>query len=275
MTSTSTRGVAARRARRAVGAGCLAALLGFSLAAGAATATINAEHTPPGTAADERPGADPSDENTHTALERHEPEQLLTLVAKDVPLEPRNYAPDDLVDWRDGSYELREEVAAQLEELFAAADEAGHALRVISGYRSYQTQVATYDEWVRARGQAVAERISARPGHSEHQTGLAVDVDSTSGACYLNACFGDTPEGQWVAEHAHEHGFIVRYPDGASDVTGYAYEPWHLRYVGPQVAGLMHEREIATLEEYVEAAKRMSGAGQDASRTGYFGWRAV
>ncbi|MBD4644500.1 D-alanyl-D-alanine carboxypeptidase family protein, partial [Xanthomonas citri pv. citri] len=82
-------------------------------------------------------------------------------------------------------------------------------------------------------GRAEADRVSARPGYSEHQTGLAWDVgDAATPTCDLEACFGDTAAGRWVAAHAAEHGFVIRYPAGAEDETGFAHEPWHLRYVG-------------------------------------------
>nr|WP_281496777.1 M15 family metallopeptidase [Ornithinimicrobium sp. F0845] len=146
---------------------------------------------------------------------------------------------------------MRAEVRDQLEAMFGAADEDGLGLRVISGYRSFETQAGTYDYWVRHYGRAAADASSARPGHSEHQTGLAVDLDGTTGGCYLDPCFGDTDEGRWVAEHAHEFGFVLSYPQGSRAATGYTYEPWHVRYVGPQVAGDMDRRGIRLLSAYV------------------------
>ncbi len=125
----------------------------------------------------------------------------------------------------------------------------------ISGYRSYDHQASLYANYVQQYGQETADTIAARPGHSEHQTGLAMDVGNASGVCALQDCFERTPVGVWVANNAHEYGFIIRYPDGEQGVTGYTYEPWHLRYVGP---GLMEDMqkaatadpEINTLEEF-------------------------
>ncbi|WP_313817685.1 M15 family metallopeptidase [Citricoccus sp.] len=162
------------------------------------------------------------------------------MVNKLHPLEPADYAPQDLrvpdVPASKASMELRDEAATAAEELFAAAADDGVDLTLVSAYRSYGYQQGTYGGWVERYGQAEADRISARPGYSEHQTGLAMDVGAADGACTLEQCFGDTPEGAWVAEHAAEHGWIIRYPDGAEDVTGYSPEPWHLRYVGTEAA---------------------------------------
>lgn len=190
--------------------------------------------------------ADPGRILPPTDLERDEPDRLLTLVSRERAVWPADYAPDDLVTVDGGPYEVRAEVADQLDLLFAAAEEDGHDLTVISGYRSRQTQAGTHQDWVSRVGRERADRISARPGHSEHQLGLAVDV---GGAC-LYACFGDSEDGRWVAEHAHRFGFIVRYPRWGASVTGYDWEPWHLRYVGPRASLWMHRHG----EPYLERA---------------------
>ena len=93
---------------------------------------------------------------------------------------------------------------------------------------------------------------SAVPGHSEHETGLAIDVSGSDGKCAATDCFGDTMEAKWLAEHAAEYGFIIRYPKGKESITGYKYEPWHLRYVGVQIASEIAE-QASTLEEYYNA----------------------
>lgn len=185
-----------------------------------------------------------------TELEQTEPHRLVDLITKDQAISPLDYEPDDLVTWSGTDYAVRVEVHDQLELMFAAAQDEDLGLRVISGYRSYDTQAGTYDWWLRHNGRAAADATSARPGHSEHQTGLAVDLDSASGECYLDQCFGETDEGRWVAAHAHEFGFVTSYPEGAREDTGYAYEPWHLRYVGPQVAADMDSRGITLLQDY-------------------------
>ena len=188
-----------------------------------------------------------------TELEQHDPERLLDVVTKEREITPIDYQPDDLERVPGTDYEVRAEVLDQLELMFSAAEEEGLGLRVISGFRSHDTQAGTYDYWVRHYGRASADATSARPGHSEHQTGLAVDLDNTTGSCYLDRCFGDTAEGRWLAENGHEFGFILSYPEGAREQTGYAYEPWHLRYVGPTVATDMQHRGIALLADYLGA----------------------
>lgn len=175
---------------------------------------------------------------TFTPLERDAHLRLYTLVTKALPLDPLMYVPPDLVAFRGGSHRLRAEVVTQLDALFEAAAAAGKPqLWVRSGYRSYAEQQETYDYWVRTVGQERADQIAARPGHSEHQLGLAADLGGPS--CSGWACFGETPEGRWVAANAHRFGFIIRYPAGGMPVTGYDYEPWHLRYVGPRAAWMM------------------------------------
>ena len=146
---------------------------------------------------------------------------------------------------------LREVAARAIEQLFAAAmQEQEYALYGVSGYRSYATQEAIYKRRVKASGDS-AKKWVAPPGHSEHHTGLAMDI--TGGSLRskdLSSSFGDTPEGIWVAENGHRFGFIIRYQKGWEKKTGYAYEPWHIRYVGIEHATAMYEMQI-TLEEYL------------------------
>jgi D-alanyl-D-alanine carboxypeptidase len=106
-----------------------------------------------------------------------------------------------------------------------------------------------YDSYVGQDGQEAADRYSARPGTSEHQTGISFDATSLSETCHLEICFETTPEGKWIAEHAHEYGFIIRYLKDKESVTGYQYEPWHLRYVGKELAAEL-KRTGLTMEEF-------------------------
>ncbi|WP_109472560.1 cell wall-binding repeat-containing protein [Ornithinimicrobium cavernae] len=175
--------------------------------------------------------------------------RLYDLITKQRAIDPESYVPGDMVSWRGTSHRMRTETAVMLEALFDDAEAAGRpALRVISAYRSYEEQQRTYDYWVGLVGRERADLISARAGHSEHQLGLAVDLAGPS--CSGYACFGDTPEGRWVAANAHRYGFIVRYPEGGTEVTGYAYEPWHLRYIGPRAAWMMHVRDEIYWDTY-------------------------
>jgi len=135
--------------------------------------------------------------------------------------------------------------------MVAAAKQAGITLNLQSGYRSYNFQVTLYNRYVQQQGQAVADTQSARPGYSEHQTGFAADLGGTSQpSCNVEACFGDTPEGKWLAAHASEYGFIIRYPADRDSTTGYVYEPWHVRYVGTELAAEMRAKGVATLEDF-------------------------
>lgn len=184
-----------------------------------------------------------------SGMESGDTARLYDLVTKTRTVEPLRYAPADLVSWRGTSYRLRPEVATMLDQLVVDATAAGHpGLYVRSAYRSYDEQADVYAYWVALLGQEQADLISARPGHSEHQLGLAVDVAGPS--CDGWDCFGDTPEGRWVAANAHRYGFIIRYPEGGTPVTGYAYEPWHLRYVGPRAAWMMHVRDEIYWDTY-------------------------
>lgn len=186
-----------------------------------------------------------------------DPGAIDVVVNKSRPLTPISYEPADLVvpnvpTAAPGSGALRAEAAAAVESMFAAAAADGVQLVVASAYRSYAYQAGTYTHWVQQYGGSTAEAdtASARPGFSEHQTGLAVDLAQSDGACTLLPCFAEQPAGQWAAANAYRFGFIVRYQLGFHGITGFHAEPWHLRYVGVDVATDMHNRGIHTLEEY-------------------------
>ena len=179
------------------------------------------------------------------------------IVNKARPLAPADYAPADLVDVdvpHTNAPRLRQEAADAVVRMFDAASQAGVGLVSLSAYRSYDTQTQVYGDIVGANGQAYADTISARPGHSEHQTGWAIDVGDASGSCHLQECFRDTAAGQWAAAEAWRYGFVLRYPDGGTPVTGYTYEPWHFRYVGPELATEYHDTGAATLEQFFDLA---------------------
>ncbi|MFC4304841.1 M15 family metallopeptidase [Cohnella boryungensis] len=150
--------------------------------------------------------------------------------------------------------QMRKAAAKALESLFKAAKDDGIKLKAVSGYRSYATQKSIFDSNVKRKGEKVANRTSARPGQSEHQTGLAMDISSASVGYALEESFGKTKEGQWLAKHAAEHGFIIRYLKGKESVTGYSYEPWHVRFVGKEIAEDIANKKV-TLEQYFEDAE--------------------
>ena len=142
--------------------------------------------------------------------------------------------------------DMRADAAAALEEMFAACKEdIGVTLKAVSGYRSYQRQSTIYSNKVdRVGSKEKADEYVARPGASEHELGLAMDVGQKSDDVNLTSSFGKTKGGKWVAEHCWEYGFILRYKEGWEDVTGYSYEPWHVRYVGKEYAAMIHENEM-------------------------------
>lgn len=227
------------------------------------------DETPP---APEEPAApDPADvvyevpDNDYEAVEVvAEPAAIEVLVNKKYAL-PKQYVPEDLVEpnvpfifeEKLEKRKLRKEAAEALEVLFAAAEEDGILLAGVSGYRSYNTQKGLYNWYVNRDGREAADRYSARPGHSEHSTGLAMDISGIDGKCAATDCFGDTPEAAWLAENVYDYGFIIRYPEGKEHITGYKYEPWHLRFVGVEVSREIRELGL-TLEEYTALRQAMA-----------------
>ncbi|PAV30561.1 carboxypeptidase [Virgibacillus profundi] len=186
------------------------------------------------------------------------PFDLLALVNKQRAL-PGEYIPEDLVV-PDVQFpfaedlpkkQMRKVAADPMEDMFQAAENAGLELYAQSGYRSYDTQVNLFASYASQHGEEAANKFSARPGESEHQSGLTMDVTSPEVDFKLVEAFGDTDEGKWLVEHAAEYGFIIRYPKGKEEITEYQYEPWHLRFVGEKAAKDIMSNQI-TLEEYFE-----------------------
>ena len=169
--------------------------------------------------------------------------------------------PDVLFPFSDTTIDkakMTAEAGAALALLFDAAyDEAGLTLYGVSAYRSYARQYTIYATNLATRGIAHTNRYSAAPGRSEHQTGLAIDISCASEGYGLETTFADTPEGVWVAENAHRFGFILRYPKDKEHITGYNYEPWHIRYVGCDLAGYLYETGL-TLDEYYGVPSTLS-----------------
>ncbi|AJY77592.1 hypothetical protein VN24_07730 [Paenibacillus beijingensis] len=180
---------------------------------------------------------------------------------------PKGYVPDDLVypdipftfTEKIDKRKLRKEAAAALEELVAGAKADGVALAGVSGYRSEARQKTLFDNYAKKDGIEAANRYSAKPGYSEHQTGLAIDMAGSDGKCAAEQCFSDTEAAKWLAKHAQEYGFIIRYPEGKEKITGYMYESWHIRYVGKKIAQEIYDKGI-TLEEYFGDAVPVIGA---------------
>ena len=126
-----------------------------------------------------------------------------------------------------------------------AASGDGIVLSIASGFRTYNDQMVLYNRYVERDGKDEADTYSARPGHSEHQTGLAFDAN------YAGSSFDNTPEAKWINDNCYKYGFIVRYPNGKTDKTGFKYESWHLRYVGNELAEKLYNNgSWIYLEEY-------------------------
>lgn len=184
------------------------------------------------------------------------PDSITVLVNRVYPL-PSDYVPLHLVvpdvkfsfSYLNDKRKMRKVAATALEKLFKAAEEKNLELVGVSGYRSYARQKEIYDRNILTRGQAATDTVSAKPGSSEHQTGLTIDVSAQSVNYRLDQSFGDTKEGRWLAKNAHLYGFIIRYPYGKTEVTGYSYEPWHIRFVGVAVATYLYNNDL-TMEEY-------------------------
>lgn len=164
---------------------------------------------------------------------------------------PDDYEPDDLVDVKNWySYgnnpKLRKEAYDKFIEMFNKAKEENLTIIINSSYRSYKYQENLYNDYLNKNGQSETDAYAARPGHSEHQTGLTIDV-TTYGA--NGDTFDKTDEFKWLQDNAHKYGFILRYPKGKEYITGYNYESWHYRYVGVEAATIIHDSNI-TFDEY-------------------------
>lgn len=164
---------------------------------------------------------------------------------------PSNYIPYDLekidVKYANDHKYVRKEVKNAFEQLSHEAKQDGYQIIAVSTFRSYRYQKNLYQYYVKEKGKKYADNCSARPGHSEHQTGLSIDV---MGENMDYDRFEDSNAFTWMKRHAHEYGFILRYPSGKEHITGFKYEPWHYRYVGKEAATTIYEKQL-TLEEYL------------------------
>lgn len=206
----------------------------------------------------------PSADKIQVPVDNYEdPASIWTLVNKERAI-PTGYVPPELVvvgvstrsNATSDEKRVRQTIIDPLTQMFEAAFEEGHSLMVGSAYRSATTQDLLFNTYVARVGYEQANKYSAHPGHSEHQTGLAVDISTVSQQCYLAECFIGTADGQWLADNAYKYGFHLRYPKGQETITGYNFEPWHYRYVGIELATALHQSGI-TLDQawpYLETA---------------------
>ncbi len=188
-----------------------------------------------------------------------EADSLWVVVNKQRPLSNLKYLPANLVKpafakpKTNNPYGLvlAKPAADAFVGLVAAAKKAGAGdIFMQSAYRSYNYQVSVHSSAVARLGLKAGEALAARPGHSEHQTGLAVDVAAVGQGCTIQVCFGTTRAGRYLAKYAYKYGFIIRYPNGKTSITGYQYEPWHLRYVGVGLATEMRSQGFSVLEDF-------------------------
>lgn len=237
----------------------LVAAAGLSLLLAGCSAGTDAPHGPPDDAPSRPapassatsatpPPADPP-ASSSVGADPDSVDSAAVVVNKRRPLDPPHHVPAPLVDVE--GHLLREDAAAAVTDMLRDMRADGVTVRIASGYRGHDEQAAAYRHWVARNGQAAADTVSARPGYSEHQTGLAVDLADGTG-CDLVRCFASTGAGRWAAAHAHEYGLVLRYPDGAQQITGYAYEPWHFRFIGREDAARLVHGENQTLEEFYD-----------------------
>lgn len=180
-----------------------------------------------------------------TAAPQHDPDGLLFLANRTWRVS-KAFVPEYRLTNVPGQVRnLRDDAARALEKMFAACkEEIGITLVSVSGYRSYAKQTNIYNAKVKNVGsKAKADEYVARPGASEHQLALAMDVGQ-KGKTNLNAGFARTEGGKWLAENCWRFGFIIRYQQGWEDITGYEYEPWHVRYVGTEYAKMISEKNV-------------------------------
>ncbi|HRN97322.1 MAG TPA: M15 family metallopeptidase [Candidatus Saccharibacteria bacterium] len=178
-----------------------------------------------------------------------EADSLWVIVNKSHRLNPINYVPASLSNVHGGTVNTR--MVADLDYMFAAAVRDGIYLTIASSYRSYGYQVGLYNNYSATYGQAMTDTFSARPGYSEHQTGLAIDFGSVNAPqCNIDECYAETTAGEWLANHGLDYGFLLRYPSDKQQITGYKFEPWHYRYIGHYLADEMKKQKITTLEEF-------------------------
>jgi D-alanyl-D-alanine carboxypeptidase len=186
----------------------------------------------------------PVDLGAHSTTD---PSSIWVVVNKTHPISPAEFRPDLTIV---RGYQVARPAAPPLERLLEAGDRRGLGLKIESAFRSYAYQLHVHAATVASRGEAEADRLSARAGYSEHQTGLAVDLITPGDPrCDFEPCFAHTPAGRWLATNAWRWGFVVRYQPETTAITGYRPEPWHLRYVGRPLAQEMRRTGVRTLEQ--------------------------
>lgn len=188
------------------------------------------------------------------------PNSIWVIVNKTRPINPSSFTPSNLVTPKvpirnpddTSEVQVRKDTAVALQDMFDSAKKDTINLVLASGYRSYKLQAIVYESFVKLQGQKTADAQSARPGFSEHQLGLAADIVPQNSACQLEVCFADTPEGKWLASNAHLFGFLIRYGKDQKNIVGYQFEPWHVRYVGKELAKEVFNEGNTPLEVFFD-----------------------
>lgn len=183
------------------------------------------------------------------------PSSIWTILSKTHPVSV-DYIPNNLkipnvstrTDKSDMERSVRSDIEQPLIDMFTSASANSYQLMIGSGYRSAALQGLYFNSLASSVGETVANQSIAKPGQSEHQTGLAVDITTVSRNCYLDNCFADTSDGQWLVNNSYKYGFILRYPEGKESITEYRYESWHFRYVGVDLATALYDSGL-TLDE--------------------------
>ncbi|MFJ2617977.1 D-alanyl-D-alanine carboxypeptidase family protein [Glutamicibacter sp. NPDC087344] len=243
------------KSRSAIPSLITAALIAASLPFGAAQASVMAPATT--SSSDSRASVlvhspDMLNQTAIPAAQRkinRDPQSISVFVNKNYPLSPKKFVPKT-VAVSGTNVRLQPEAAKAYSKMVKDAKKSGVKIAAVSGYRSYARQSELFNRYTKLYGKTYASRISAVPGTSEHQTGLAIDVGNSNGACGLQSCFEKTPVGKWVATNGYKYGFILRYPKGQESATGYAYEPWHFRYVGSSLAKDYRNSGARSFEAY-------------------------
>ena len=238
-------------------AGCTSPTPEPAVAASGATSITRAARTatPPAASATP-PGMQPTSKATsgfdRTAHSLNDPRSIWVVVDKQRPLRPKSWIPQDLVTPalpHTNVPQLRRPAGTALVTMFAAAKRDGVTLVSLSAYRSYATQQSIFNRNIASLGRAKTLQLTAKPGYSEHQTGLADDLGD-GGSCDLQVCFESHRAAKWLSANSWRYGFIQRYPLGYTKITGIQVEPWHFRYIGTSLAGEMRRTGVKTLEQF-------------------------
>lgn len=181
-----------------------------------------------------------------------DPKSIWVIVNKKRKLNPEDFTPENLrlpniplrLPRDNPEMTIDDRAATALEEMYKDARNNSIDLKLASGYRSYDLQKIVYESNIKDLDKETTDKLSAKPGHSEHQTGLAFDLSANDESCFLKSCFSDSKEGKWLAKNSYKYGLVVRYKQSTENIVGYTYEPWHFRFVGKELAKLIEDEKV-------------------------------